>query len=92
MKWIAIIVVVGIIALAVILGLLIQRLKNRQAEELKHLQGQLGLTQNQLAVSRTALRTIRDLQGDSSFDAQMALDENDRLLQEYYDNQEGIAR
>ena len=88
MRYIAIIVVVAIIAIVVIFALLIQRLKNRQAEELVQQAGRLDLAQSQLAIANTTLRTIRDLRGDSAVDADIAIEQIDRLRTEYYDNQE----
>jgi hypothetical protein len=84
MKWIALIVIVSVIALAVIIWKLIERYKSRQAEQLEHLRKLWVLGDSQLAVTVRALRTIRDLQGDSAFDAQMALDEIERLKDEHY--------
>lgn len=85
MRFIAIITVVAIIAVTIIIGLLIQRLKNRQAEELEGKRKRLELANDQLGVAKETLRTIRDLQGDSSFDAAMALDKINQLNDEFYD-------
>lgn len=91
MRFIAIISVFAIIAVTVIIVVLISRLKSRQSEELANKQGRLTVAEEQVRVARQALRTIRDLQGDSAFDAQMALDQIDKLRDEYY-NQEALTK
>ena len=91
MRYIAVIAVVAIIAVAVIIGLLIQRLKNRQTEELNAVRQQLKLAQDQLGIAMPTLRTIRDLQGDSAIDAMAALESIESFRDKYY-NQEGITR
>lgn len=92
MRFIAIITVVAIIAVTVIIGLLIQRLKNRQSEELDNVRGRMTLAQDQLGVAKDTLRTICDLQGDSSFDAAMAIDKINQLNDDFYTKQKGLTR
>lgn len=88
MKWIAIIVVVAIIVVGILIGLGIQRIKNRTAEELEHVRGLKNLYVDQINVATKELRTIRDLGGDSALAASVALDDIDRLREKHYTNQE----
>jgi hypothetical protein len=88
-RYLAPIIIVGIIALAGLIAYLIHVFRTRDSAKVKLLKEQLALVGEQVAVTTRTLRTIRDLNGDSSFDAQMALDEVERLANNY--NQKELA-
>ena len=93
MRFIAAIVIVAIIVVGVLIGLGIQRLKTRQGEELQFQRDEKDLALAQLKVAKEELRTIRDIRGESSLNATLALEEIDRLRDEHYTKTKGeIAR
>jgi len=91
MRAIAAISIVGIIAVAVVIVMGINRWKSRQAEELEFQRGLKNLYIGQVNVATDALKMIRDLNGDSSFDAQVALDKIEQLREKHYREKEGIT-
>lgn len=84
MKFIAIIVVVAIIALAFLIYKLIDKYSSASKKKITYLSDQLTLTRKQLEVAKTELRVLSSNSiPDVSTSASMALDQMVWLQQQY---------
>lgn len=88
MRFVAIIAVVAIIALAIVLTSVINGWRRGATERLRIAVEQRNLARNQLDVAKAELRVIVDLSDESSLPAQLALEEIERLQRAYDDKRE----